>query len=1384
MSSVGKRDSFGKFLNACTASDQLGTLLEEEEDVEEEEEEDEGEKGEEEEEECDEDEEAQRADETFRAADETQMEGKNVEEPEDDDDDEILLEMNRQLNEKPLPHVPSHRQPGLSSCFSPAASPLSALVSTPTATSMSTPASIPTSVTTTMTPTPMQPPIFNSASTTDGISATTVPMAPPTTTIPIVDSLSPFVSSSPISSTTPTPAPAPTSTTTATITSSRPRPANLNLNTGLRPLSLTPDSLPLNTRAASISPLTSSNMNDTSMSAPVSGVTGSASSRVPGLRPLSLVAAVSLSSPSGLAPSQPSVTRRMSLISSSNNMSGSSSSNSSVSYRRSSMSLESDTLPPPPPASSNESSSRPGPLYQYATTLRRTSQSHLPTPGATPTSAVSPLHSGLPFGMSMMREEEECGDEDDDDEDETINNSDELCVEKDGDGQPQGSDGDASTPTGPASTTTATTGASPGKSGLLHSPTLDRPLSPIEQAFLYRTHTSLLGRISELEDIIAKNQQQQHIAGSGQHRLRSRGRSGALSPGDSSDISSSSYGRSRHGRFESSISSVSTNTSIDSAAVSSSSTSSSSSSSEPSDELLQLITDLKAERDSLMRDVQMYQERVAELEKTIATLTRRVEAERRESWVAQERMSVLEIERRRAAEEVSRLKDVVRDLDRAKSEEVERVKTELRLEKERISKLEVQVEDVRRELDAEKVKTKQAEDEANMLRNKVEEMSREMDELRTLVVEQQTQILRFQQAQIHAKRAAPKMFNNNNNSFASTSTTSASTGSCSLSFSNSHSHMSSSSTLAVDEIEADDGEGDDDDGAGAGRFKYVPFGMSPPRSHSHASGATLGSVAEAEEEVGGVPRDITADETGDEDDADNNAGDSENELAHYEDTGEFDGDVLEDDDDEEEDEDVVWGEDATTSSFGDFVPRRNALSLNVPTPVPSPAAAPSGSRHGHARVGSMEKGWSFATARVNTVQAQAQDLTRDVPSAEAPKVDRFFDCIEDSEDDESSGAGAGALANLEFPDSKSFWSGMVKRSESSAGEDEDEMDLPPFLLPAGMDADSSATSSGSSLVLDTIAEEEEEEVDEGLSAYLQTPSWKDLITEKLDIVAEEEDEETADEEGDDECLPSPSLRPSFYAQRNSHIQSLLPRPVSLVPPASVLSQMTPNTLKTTLDETVRSPPSTGSKTNRWSIGASLGVNLGLNHSNSTVAITTPVKTRFSLSPSTPVSISNLDNTLLPTPPPTLIPRLASKSGLSISPTSPVSPSPISAGPSPALSSSSSSPVWSEFAERERELGLSTPTPRSPLSRYGPLSPSRIPTPRKSMGSAIATAGSVSVRSSIMFLFLKPTFFMNLCAFFFDTLYRTVSPVTSLTGQSRTLPLTFLTRVKQQQQPQA
>ncbi|KAF8556247.1 hypothetical protein OG21DRAFT_1483173 [Imleria badia] len=118
---------------------------------------------------------------------------------------------------------------------------------------------------------------------------------------------------------------------------------------------------------------------------------------------------------------------------------------------------------------------------------------------------------------------------------------------------------------------------------------IEQPLSVADQHFLFRSHHLLLSRITELE-----------------RSLKTRA------------------SRSRHLSYASDTSGAA---------------------SEPSDEMLQLISDLKAERDELKRDVDGWRQRVADADNQASMLAKRIESERREAWVARSRLGLLEMEK-------------------------------------------------------------------------------------------------------------------------------------------------------------------------------------------------------------------------------------------------------------------------------------------------------------------------------------------------------------------------------------------------------------------------------------------------------------------------------------------------------------------------------------------------------------------------------------------------------------------------------------------------------------------------------------------------------------------------------------------------------------------
>jgi hypothetical protein len=150
--------------------------------------------------------------------------------------------------------------------------------------------------------------------------------------------------------------------------------------------------------------------------------------------------------------------------------------------------------------------------------------------------------------------------------------------------------------------TRGTAGSSDDEFFLAHQ-SQGKSLSVREQHFLFKSHNALLARITDLEQTLS---------------LRRRD-SSAFSSTDSS-------------RPVSAISDFSSNES-------------GSNGNEPSDEMLRLLADLKAERDELKRDVDGWRMRVGDMEKHLGNLTKRVETERRDAWIARSMVGLLEVEK-------------------------------------------------------------------------------------------------------------------------------------------------------------------------------------------------------------------------------------------------------------------------------------------------------------------------------------------------------------------------------------------------------------------------------------------------------------------------------------------------------------------------------------------------------------------------------------------------------------------------------------------------------------------------------------------------------------------------------------------------------------------
>ncbi|KAG6861198.1 hypothetical protein C0995_002825 [Termitomyces sp. Mi166 len=182
--------------------------------------------------------------------------------------------------------------------------------------------------------------------------------------------------------------------------------------------------------------------------------------------------------------------------------------------------------------------------------------------------------------------------------------------------------------------------------------THSRPLSVSEQHFLFKSHNALLARIQDLERALSM-------------RMSSGGASGSSRPDSvASDFSSSDLG----------------------------------SNEEPSDEMLRLVADLKAERDDLKRDVEGWRTRVADMEKQQNILAGRVESERRDAWIARSMSGLLEVEKVTLERKLANVERNVLALETDKKA----LQLENAEAKKRIASLEAELECVKKESEEER----------------------------------------------------------------------------------------------------------------------------------------------------------------------------------------------------------------------------------------------------------------------------------------------------------------------------------------------------------------------------------------------------------------------------------------------------------------------------------------------------------------------------------------------------------------------------------------------------------------------------------------------------------------------------------------------------------
>ncbi|KXN86317.1 hypothetical protein AN958_10179 [Leucoagaricus sp. SymC.cos] len=189
-----------------------------------------------------------------------------------------------------------------------------------------------------------------------------------------------------------------------------------------------------------------------------------------------------------------------------------------------------------------------------------------------------------------------------------------------------------------------------------------RPLSASEQHFLVKSHNALLARITDLERALTNRRRV------------------------SSGYARSDFGSSRPTSMLSDASSSDTG-------------------SEPSDETLRLVADLKAERDELKRDVDGWRTRVGNMEKQMTMLTKRVETERREAWLARSQAGLTEIEKgtlEKKLGEVERVAGELNDTNQLLLGEKENLFRENEELKAKMQELEEQINIARMELEKER----------------------------------------------------------------------------------------------------------------------------------------------------------------------------------------------------------------------------------------------------------------------------------------------------------------------------------------------------------------------------------------------------------------------------------------------------------------------------------------------------------------------------------------------------------------------------------------------------------------------------------------------------------------------------------------------------------
>jgi len=179
----------------------------------------------------------------------------------------------------------------------------------------------------------------------------------------------------------------------------------------------------------------------------------------------------------------------------------------------------------------------------------------------------------------------------------------------------------------------------------------------------------------------------------------------------------------------------------------------------------------------------------------------------------------------------------------------------------------------------------------------------------------------------------------------------------------------------------------------------------------------------------------------------------------------------------------------------------------APAPAPVAAAAPT-----HRVIGSLSKTWTFpaAAARQQT-QTQTPSQSRD-----RDEVDKFFNCLEDSESDSSTAGSRSPASPYTFDSEHNKGYSLFAKALEAFDED----DVMPFSLPPGVLGTIGQEEQESPRSLDVVFEEEEEEGEEETQVDDDDEDDNDMFGAGAGIMITVT---PAAEDNDDDEYPSPQI---------------------------------------------------------------------------------------------------------------------------------------------------------------------------------------------------------------------------------------------------------------------